>query len=395
MSWIKKYLEYTVEQESPELFHFWCSLGILASTVGRNISLVKTYDDFSKLYPNLYIILVSPSGRCRKGGAIGFANKLLSDSETRVYLEAITKRALTRALADEIVVVDKEYVGESKIVIISDELEVFLGKDAVMSGLLALLTRLYECPDKWEYRTSTQGNDYLYNTCINIIGATIPSWFHDLPVQVMSSGFFARLVIVFQQETPRRNPGVRRNNKKFAHLQSLRKELVEFLLKLKEIKKPVELSSSAVDLYESWYSSREPDQDERLASFYEREHDLVLKVAMLLAISEGDLFRGNVIGTERVRDALIAVENVKKTMHLAYAGIGEHLAAKGYERMVQQIVSAGGEIEHSKLLNKTWHWVGDTEGFKKIMELCCETGRVKRMIRGRKIVYRVVKKEED
>jgi len=203
------------------------------------------------------------------------------------------------------------------------------------------------------------------------------------------------LVIVFQQETPRRNPGVRRNNKKFAHLQSLRKELVEFLLKLKEIKKPVELSSSAVDLYESWYSSREPDQDERLASFYEREHDLVLKVAMLLAISEGDLFRGNVIGTERVRDALIAVENVKKTMHLAYAGIGEHLAAKGYERMVQQIVSAGGEIEHSKLLNKTWHWVGDTEGFKKIMELCCETGRVKRMIRGRKIVYRVVKKKED
>ncbi len=392
--WITSYLQYTSDQESPELFHLWCSLGILSSTIGRNIYVTKTYGDWSKLYPNLYIILVSPSGRCRKGGALGIAERVLKEVGVKIYLEAITKRALTQTLSDEIIIVNKVPSGESKIVICSDELEVFLGKEAIMTGLFTLLTRLYDCPDKWQYKTASQGEDTLYNTCINILGGTIPVWFNTLPREVMETGFLARVVIVAQSETPRKNPGVRKQEEKLVAARERKEKLVEFLVKLREIKREVVLSEGAIEFYESWYLERESPEDERLGSFYEREHDLVLKVSMLLSASSGDLFRSNVISRQRISDAVMLIEKVKESMSIAYSGVGDSLAAKLSQKVVEQIREKGGEAGHSYLFNKNWYHCRDKDEFHKLMEGLEERGIVKTQIsRSGKKSYKLVRKE--
>ena len=390
-SWLENYISFTQGQESPQLFHYWCGLSVLASVIGRNIYLCKSYDPDAKLYPNLYVFLVAPSGKCRKGGALGMAYRIIKETGTKVYAEAITKRALTQTLADEVILVNKVPQGESKIVIWSEELECFLNKEAYAAGLFSLLTRLYDCPNKWEYTTATQGKDCLYNVCANIVGGTIPDWFRNLTTEVMRTGFLARIMIIAQTETPRREPGVRKNSKKLELLKKKQKELIEFLVRLKEVKKEVSLSNEAINLYESWYMDREGVTDERFASFYEREHDHLIKITILLAASYGDLFHSDVIGSERVKEALMVLEKVKSCMALAYMGIGEHIAAKGYERVLQQIRDAGGEAEHSLLLRKNWYHF-DTESFKKVIDLLVDTNRIRvKITKSGKRVYVLVK----
>jgi len=391
-SWISSYLEYTKDQESPELFHYWSGLGVIASVLGRNVFIKKSYDPNARLFPNIYMILVAPSGKCRKGGALGMAYRILRETGVKVYVEAITKRALTQALADEIVVVEGRAEGESKLTIWSEELEVFLGKDAILTGLFALLTRLYDCPDKWEYSTASQGIDNLYNVCLNIIGGTIPAWFSELPTSVMNSGFLARIIIVCQDKTPRKEPGLRIDKKKLDQKKKLETDLIEFLVKLKEVKRELYFTPEAINFYDSWYLDRDEVKDERFASFYEREHDHLIKIAMLLSASYGDLFNSDVISVDRLKEAIIALDKVKGYMSLAYSGIGDSVGAKGYERIYRYIVEEGGEIEHSRLMNKSWYWVGDKEGFNKVIELLVETGKIRiKVTKTGKKVYSVTK----
>jgi Fe-S cluster biosynthesis and repair protein YggX len=376
-SWLHNYLQFTKDQESPEIFHLWSGLGVLSTVIGRNIYLRRSYNIRVRTYPNLYIVLVAPPGRCKKGGALKFAKDMINEVGSRVYSGAITKRALTQDLSNQIVLINKAPQGESKLTIMSDELEVFLGKQAIMDGLFALLCDLYDCPDKWEYRTSTQGCDYLYNTLLIVVGGTIPGWFNMLPPEVMSSGFLSRICIIAQTSTPRRNSGVNINNKDVEKKVRLEEELKAFLIRLKEVKHEIFLSPSAAQFYDDWYNNRDEPQDERFASFYEREHDHVIKVAILLSASYGDFFSSDVVGKERIGEAIMMLEKVKDCMHLAYIGIGEGVAAKGYGRVLEQLKEAGGKMDHSELLRKNYYYVGDKEGFKKLMDLVIETERVK------------------
>lgn len=351
----------------------------------------------------MYVVLVSPSGRCRKTTAcdvgvsmlrmttnIHEAKELAKQAGVNVIMEKITPQALTQYLADQILVVDKKPEGESKAMIYASELSVFLGKEAAQTGMLALLTSLYGCPDTWEYHTKTQGKDYLFNVWLGLLGATAPEWLvHGIPYDAIGGGLTARIIFVCQLETPRKNPSPKVTN----GMRKLKEELVRGLEMIAQIKGQVSLSQGAEELYASWYTEREVPADERLASFYEREHDHMLKVAMLLAAASGELFRSNVVGGSTIESAIGVVENVKKYMSQAYSGIGEHVAAKGYERVIQQMREMGGEAEHSVLLRRNWYHY-DTESFKKVIDLLLDTNRIRRKpTKTGKMVYILVKEK--
>ena len=81
-------------------------------------------------------------------------------------------------------------------------------------------------------------------------------------------------------------------------------------------------------------------------------------------------------------------------MHHAFWGIGDHIAAKGYDRVLFQLRKAGGKMTFGELWKKLYHHY-DKEGMMKIMELLENTGRVKCVIdrKGSKS-YMVNRKEE-
>ena len=395
-SWMEQYLSYTSEQESPELFHLWVGLSCISAVLGRNVWLDRGY---YMLYPNMYVVLVSPSGRCRKTTACDIGVDILrtvnfnlskeenKDGQTSVLMEKITPQALTQYLANQILVVDHKPEGQSKALIYASELSVFLGKEAAQTGMLALLTSLYGCPNVWEYHTKTQGKDYLFNVWLGILGATAPEWLvHGIPYDAIGGGLTARIIFVCQTETARKNPSPKVTN----GMRKLKDQLIGGLENIGKINGQLSLSHGAEELYSTWYTDRDIPNDERLASFYEREHDHMLKVAILLAASSGELFRSNVISSSTIQEAIMTIEKVKEYMSFAYSGIGEHDAAKGYDRIVRQILENGGEMEHSVLLRKNWyHW--DSEGFKRVIDLLLETNRIRlRVAKTGKKTYSIV-----
>src|SRR5882762_4893438 len=73
-SFLDLYMEYTQLQESPERFHLWTGITILAAAMGRKCYLDKGY---YRLYPNLFVILVAGSAKCRKSTGVNIGIDLV------------------------------------------------------------------------------------------------------------------------------------------------------------------------------------------------------------------------------------------------------------------------------------------------------------------------------
>ena len=61
--WIDSYLDFVDNSEPPQMFKLWCAISVIASALER-----KCYLSWGTLtfYPNIYIVLVAPSGKARK-----------------------------------------------------------------------------------------------------------------------------------------------------------------------------------------------------------------------------------------------------------------------------------------------------------------------------------------
>ena len=95
-NWISSLLDYVEDTESPRTFWVWSAISTVANALQRKVWLPFGLDT---LYPNLYILLVAPPGRCRKGAPIGFSKRILTEIGVPVFVDSPTKRALTKELA--------------------------------------------------------------------------------------------------------------------------------------------------------------------------------------------------------------------------------------------------------------------------------------------------------
>lgn len=278
--WLTTYLEYTGTQESPIMFHMWVGASVIASTLGRKVSIDRGY---YTLYPNLYTVLVGASARVRKTTALNVGYSIFKEAcpDACVLSQKITPEALIQVL-----VARGMETGASDAVMISSELSVFLGNSLRDDSLIQLLTKLYDCEDEMDYHTIVRGKEVCEKVCFNLIGATTPEWIKtSMPAHAVGGGFTSRIIFVYQFESERKVP--------FPHLseeqKGMRVYLVEELKKINLIEGEFKLTKDARDWYEEWYCNVfNPDKmDTALDGYYGRKHDSLLKVAMVMATSRG------------------------------------------------------------------------------------------------------------
>src|SRR5512137_2600270 len=123
------YLEFTKKSEPPTNYHIWTCLSVIAAAMQRKCYLRWGFKTF---YPNLYIVLIGPSG-CRKGTAMTIAKDLIRQvNGISVTSESVTREALIRDMRECV----NQYVDpsdglphyHSSISVFSEELAVFLGQ---------------------------------------------------------------------------------------------------------------------------------------------------------------------------------------------------------------------------------------------------------------------------
>jgi len=326
---LSAYLAYSEKSEPPTSYHIWTCLSTIAAALQRKVYLKW---GFKTLYPNIYIVLIGPSG-CRKGTAMNIGKDLLQDiNGILMASESTTREALIRDMKDGITTFTDPTDGmlkfHSSVTVFSEELSVFLGQQNIK--FLADLTDWFDASDQWTYRTKGSGTDKLVGVCVNILGATAPDWLRSiLPQEAFGGGFTSRVIFVVEESKRQivADPRIP------IEIQEMRPKLVHDLEIISSMAGEMKFLDTTMDLYTDWYTkqSRSPViKDPHFAGYCERRAIHVLKLSMVVSASRSS---DCIITPEDFKRALALLESVEPKMPRAFLGLGR----ARYSEMTAQI----------------------------------------------------------
>lgn len=325
--WLESYLEYTDNSESPISYHTWCGLSVIAGALQRKIYLKWGLGQV--IYPNLYVVLIGPSGRTRKGVAIGIAKEFLkSVPGLTVVPESSSGRqamilAMKRAAKNFQDPVDGIIKFHCSVTAFSEELSVFLGQGDI--AYLSNLTDWYDSKDDWEYETVGRGKDSLQGLCLNLCGGTAPDWIQSMiPQEALGGGFTSRVIFIVEEHKRKLVPEYILT----PEAQELGEKLSRDLERISQLAGEVTFDAEARELYKSWYITETDKldrgfpavQDRRFAGYCERRATHLRKLMLICSASRGDDLIITAKDFERAHNLMKAAEvNMPKT----FGGLGK------------------------------------------------------------------------
>ena len=285
--WIDSFIEYTKDLESPLLYREWVAISVLAATLQRRCYIKLGTMTF---YPNMYIILVGPSG-VRKGTAMRPGCSMLKQiSGVHLASESVTREALIRSLkriAGQVIDPDTQTSqSHSPITIYSEEFTVFLGYNNLT--LISDLADWYDCGKgafgEWTYETKSQGIDNIVGIWVNLIGATTPDLIASaLPRDTIGGGLSSRMIFVYEDRKGNLVSLMRFRNGGLAD-QRLEEALVSRLEDFMTLGGSFKIDDSYAKLYDEWYLYQEnhkPFTDPKFDGYFQRRPSHILKLSMI------------------------------------------------------------------------------------------------------------------
>jgi hypothetical protein len=244
-------------------------------------------DLLPKLMPNIWVVLLGPPYRGHKTSCIGLAAKALMQAfpEVRILADKLTPEAVVHALASPNSEDGKVRIGPTDAtgLIQAPEMSVIFGKQQYNTGMVSLITDLYDYREEWRSETIGRGKVVLKNNCLSIIAGSTPKWLQSMiPQDAFTGGFMRRFVIVelpacFYKRIARPK---RPADASWA-------KVIEAFKQLEGIKGQMNWTPSGQDYYDSFYEGFKPTGDEQFDAYKEAECEQVLKLAMLLDINAG------------------------------------------------------------------------------------------------------------
>lgn len=351
--WLSSYMLYTDGTEPPDLYREWMGVATIASCLQRRC---KIEIGFERFYPNFYIVLCGPSGRCRKGTAIGPAVGLMRESGgIKLVADSITREQLIGAMkeaSDNDIGPDGEVILHASLTTISKELGVFMGD--YDEKFIWALTDWYDCADTWKYETKHQGKFEISGVWFNFIAATTPTVLQEKfgSVAVMG-GLTSRMIIVNEFNRARTSP----RHSLSAEQLIFQQKLLTDMERLKAIRGTFDISPID-DIYADWYvgqSEAPPFDDERFDGYFNRRQVHLLKLAMIMSASESDEL---VVTPSHFARALDLLEDTEKKMFYAFRGVGESELIKATDRVIQTI-AVMKEVTYDVLLRKHYRFISN------------------------------------
>lgn len=353
--WLTSYLEYTDRSEPPTSYHTWTGLALISSALQRKVYLRWGYET---IYPNLYVVLVGPSGRTRKGTALNIGKDIIQGMGIKTIAEAITREALIKDIAQSLQSFNDPSTGSMSwhcsVTVISDELSVFLGQNDVQ--FLSHLTDWYDSRTSWTYRTKGSGTDEIQGICMVLLGATAPDWIPSmLPMEAIGGGFTSRVIFVVEEKKRRSDP----NQSMTEEEVELRKKLIKDLERIHNMKGHFEFSPEAKTFYEEWYidyenkldSGRAPISDPRFSGYLSRRATHLRKLAMCISASHTDK---RIITKDDIERALRLLRTAEAQMPRAFGGVGTARYSEITDKVLQYIRTAR-TVSRSSLMRRFQH----------------------------------------
>lgn len=343
--WLNNYLTYTDSSESPISYHTWCGLSVIAGALQRRVYL--RWGLGRVVYPNLYTVLIGPSGRTRKGVAIGIAKEFLKSipgitvtpesSSGRQAMILAMKRALTNFQDPS----DGKIKFHCSVTAFSEELSVFLGQGDI--AYLSNLTDWYDSKDDWEYETVGRGKDSLQGLCLNMLGGTAPDWIQSMiPHEALGGGFTSRIIFIVETEKRKIVPEYFQSPEEY----ELGQKLTRDLERISQLAGEIKFTDPAKELYINWYieqdtalsAGRPAISDPRFAGYCERRATHLQKLMILCSAGRGDDL---LIHPEDYHSALALLESAELTMPKTFGGLGRARMSEETDIVINYIKKVG------------------------------------------------------
>ncbi len=350
-NWREAYLEYVDETEPPILYKEWSAISVIASALQR-----KSYIKFGTylFYPNMYIVLVGPSGRCRKSRAMEPGRDFLSKINVNIAPDATSQVALISELENsmESGMTDKSGVpipGHCSLTIYSLELTVFLSYNN--PDLLTYLTNWYDCDPEWRYKTQGRGNQIIENVWVNLFGATTPELIvSSLPRDTVGGGLASRIIFVFESKKGKSISLTRMQPADEVLYEKLVHDLQEINLMHGEFR----IDEGFDKEFTRWYKEEEFKDtigDPRFSGYKERRATHVIKLCMIFSAAKDSSM---LITEDTFNEALDLLSRTEINMPRTFHGVGKSDEAETTVA-IMEVVKRRSIISYSELVSMFYH----------------------------------------
>lgn len=399
--WIQGYAEFTAESDSPQSFHLWCCLGTIAGAAQRKIFMQTTY---FPVHSNLYVILVSPPGRGKKTAALRTSKNIIREIQPEVNFA--TESGSYEGLVDLFLGISNP--AHQSLSLYSMELGSILGTNP--ANMIDFLTDIYDGNPDWARSTVAHGKKVIKKPWLNIMAGTTPKWLGEhLGLIALEGGLIARCILTYSEELLLENSWPEET----PHLRKLRSYLVEDLSAVTNISGEFKFEGGrkgpAFFWYDTWYRNKPEDwqpmaerlqhplvplsfasrypavSDPRTASYYDRKHVHLLKVAMLLSLSYKDEL---ILTLEDLLRAKALLDATEPGLRLALNAVGKNDSTVELFHILQQIRSKGS-VGYGELLIENYHNLrAGKRSLDQMLEELRMMGKIKQ--EGNKFVYQGV-----
>jgi len=379
---LKAIVTYCQDTEVPSIFALWSGVSTISAVLGRDCFVSQGH---FTVHPNLYIVLVAGSAKCRKSTAINIASKFINSVRPKVKTlsQKMTPEALIGSLsgatAEEGATVITSHAEGIAVV---DELATLIDANAFKSGMIPILTKLYDCQD-FPYETRGRGIEDVSNPCMSILGGSTLHWIKEsIPLVAIGGGFTSRVIFVYRDQVEKLIPWPTKNDGN----EKLKENIVHDLNLAAKLRGPFAFNEAAKDVYSKEYIRFIEDsnfyENKNLSGYAGRRHVLILKISMVLSASKRDT---RVVEEKDVIIAINMLQNAEENMPHILAQIASEPIGDVCEEVLH-IIKTKKIIIRRELLSLMRHKLVARD-LDVILDSLAEMGVINSSISGKDITY--------
>lgn len=379
--WLKAYLQYTAASESPDAFHFWTGVSTIAGALRRR---VWQEQFLFQWIPNFYIVFVAPAGVATKSTTLNMGMGLLEQVDGIHFgPESGSWQGLGDALAEA-----TEYFKwpsdpdgptaapqvMSAITVAASELGTFLRPDD--EHAMSFLTDAWDGRKRtFNHKTKHSGTIEIKRPCLNIIGATTPSWLQrNMPETLIRDGLLSRVIFVYA-DSKRSYEALPSRRVSATSFRDIGKKLVEDLKQIASLVGEYKFEPEAERIggwMDVWYKNHHTVRAAHMASdryggYIARKQTHLVKLAIILAASKRDDLE---IKVEDLHEADLLLTDAEHSMIKVFESVGIVDEAKHVAEIVQ-FVRAYKWLTSNDLY-KLCHNIMTEKEFKQALRLSIE-----------------------
>lgn len=388
-NWIDSWLIYSNVLSSPPIFRKWAGIGILSGVLERK---VWVHTKGSRLYPNLYIILVGPPG-VGKSAILSQSERILrSVPELYVAPSSLTTASLidTLELAKRKLFPPKDPILTqfNSLQVIASELGVFL--PAYDPAFMNTLTKLYDGELYEERRRTGKVNHIRIDSPqLNIVGGTTPSYLNSfLPDGAWDQGFTSRTIFVYCGVPVK--TAIFSDEGDFQFLEKTYIDLAHDLRLISESFGKMEWDKEASNAISAWYEAGLPPIPEhgKLAHYNSRRLAHAIKLCMVAAIARSSELHIRLVDYQIALEWLLEIEALLPDIFNSMGISGDARAIEDLWHYIFKMYSKGGKKPVSE--HRVWEFLRDrvpSHSIQKIIEVMVRSRMLKQDLTGGVLAY--------